>query len=97
MQINIKPVSQDSIVSEKEKQITQIAVLNFIALISALTTKQGAVSNPLKESEKDNIGYEAFLETTSQEEEKEFRRRIFNQVITFLTMSEVPYSVEITD
>lgn len=95
--IDILPISKDSTISEKEKQIIHIAVLNFISLISALVSQQGAVSNPLSETDKDNIGYEVFLQSSDKEDEKEFIRRTTNQIDMFLKMTGVPYSVEITN
>lgn len=96
MKINVLPENKSSVVSEKEKKIIHVALLNFIALLSALITQKGAVSNPLSEEVTDNIGYEVFLDpASSEEEEAEFIRRITNQTEMFLSMSEVSYKVTV--
>lgn len=94
MKINVLPENKSTRASEKEKQIIHVSLLNFIALISALVTHKGAVSNPLDEHDSDNIGFEVFLDpASSKEEEKEFIRRISNQTEMFLSMAEVSYKV----
>ena len=53
------------------------------------------VLNPI-EDDSENLGYDVHFETDlSVEENNEFIRRVTNQVGAFLTMSEVPYLVEI--
>lgn len=53
------------------------------------------VSNPI-DDDTENLGYEVHFETElSAEEKNEFTRRVTSQVGAFLTMSEVPYVVEI--
>ena len=53
------------------------------------------VSNPI-EDDSENLGYEVHFETDLSEADKnEFIRRVTNQIGAFLSMSEVPYVVEI--
>ena len=53
------------------------------------------VSNPI-EDDSENLGYEVHFETDLSEKDKnEFIRRVTNQIGAFLSMSEVPYVVEI--
>ena len=92
MKINIRPIEKPA--TESEKQIVNVAVLNFAALINALIIGKGMVSNPIEEEE--NIGLEVFLDSEATEQQKEeFTRKITNQVTMFLQMAGVAYSVEI--
>lgn len=64
-------------------------------MLNAIITQKGMVSNPI-EDDSENLGYDVHFETDLFEEEKnEFIKRVTNQVVAFLTMSEVPYLVEI--
>ena len=69
--------------------------MNILALLNAIITQKGMVSNPI-EDDSENLGYEVHFETDLSEEDKnEFIRRVTNQIGAFLSMSEVPYVVEI--
>lgn len=94
MKINVIPENETNEISHREKQIIHVAILNILALLNAIITQKGMVSNPIDEV--DNLGYEVHFEQGLSEEEKaEFIRRVTNQVGTFLKMSEVPYEIEI--
>ena len=92
LKINIIP--KESEVNSSEKQIIRVAVLNILALLNAIVTQKGMVSNPI-ENQPENLGYEVHFEVELTDEEKnEFIRRTTNQVETFLLMAEVPYKIE---
>lgn len=94
MKINVVPQAEQLEVSAKEKQIIHIALLNILALLNAIITKKGMVSNSLEDEPK-NLGYELHFENNlTQIEEQEFMRRATNQIETFLSMSEIPYDIE---
>lgn len=95
MKINVLPENENVEVSDSEKKIIHVAILNMLALLNAIITQNGMVSNPI-EDQPENLGYEVHFETKlSKEDESVFIRRVTNQVGTFLTMSEVPYMVEV--
>ena len=95
MKINVIAENDKVEISSREKQIIHVAILNILALLNAIITQKGMVSNPI-EDDSENLGYEVYFETNlSAEEKNEFIRRVTNQVGAFLKMSEVPYVVEI--
>ena len=94
MKINVIAENDKVEISSREKQIIHVAILNILALLNAIITQKGMVSNPI-EDDSENLGYEVYFETNlSAEEKNEFIRRVTNQVGAFLKMSEVPYVVE---
>lgn len=95
MRINVTTENEKVEISSREKQIIHVAILNILALLNAIITQKGMVSNPIEDNS-ENLGYEVHFETNLSEEDKnEFIRRVTNQIGTFLSMSEVPYVVEI--
>ena len=95
MKINVIAENDKVEISSREKQIIHVAILNILALLNAIITQKGMVSNPI-EDDSENLGYEVHFETELSEEDKnEFIRRVTNQIGAFLSMSEVPYVVEI--
>lgn len=95
MKINVIAENDKVEISSREKQIIHVAILNILALLNAIITQKGMVSNPI-EDDSENLGYDVHFETDLSEEEKnEFIRRVTKQVGVFLTMSEVTYLVEI--
>lgn len=95
MRINVIAENDKVEISSREKQIVYVAILNILALLNAIITQKGMVSNPI-EDDSENLGYEVHFETDLSEEDKnEFIRRVTNQIGTFLSMSEVPYVVKI--
>lgn len=94
IKINVIAENEKVEISNREKQIIHVALLNILALLNAIITQKGMVSNPI-EDDSENLGYEVYFETNlSAEEKNEFIRRVTNQVGAFLKMSEVPYVVE---
>lgn len=95
MKINVIAENDKVEISSREKQIIHVAILNILALLNAIITQKGMVSNPI-EDDSENLGYEVHFETDLSEEDKnEFIRRVTNQIGAFLSMSEVLYVVEI--
>ena len=95
MNINVIAENEKVEISSREKQIIHVAILNILALLNAIITQKGMVSNPI-EDDSENLGYEVHFETDLSEEDKnEFIRRVTNQIGAFLSMSEVTYVVEI--
>ena len=95
MKINVIAENDKVEISSREKQIIHVAILNILALLNAIITQKGMVSNPI-EDDSENLGYEVHFETDLSEEDKnEFIRRVTNQIGAFLSRSEVPYVVEI--
>ena len=95
MKINVIVENDKVEISSREKQIIHVAILNILALLNAIITQKGMVSNPI-EDDSENLGYEVHFEAELSEENKnEFIRRVTNQIGAFLSMSEVPYVVEI--
>ena len=95
MKINVLPKNENVEATESEKKIIHVTILNMLALLNAIITQKGMVSNPI-ENHPENLGYEVHFETKlTKEDEAEFIRRATNQVGTFLSMSEVPYMVEV--
>lgn len=94
IKINVIAENEKVEISNREKQIIHVALLNILALLNAIITQKSMVSNPI-EDDSENLGYEVYFETNlSAEEKNEFIRRVTNQVGAFLKMSEVPYVVE---
>jgi len=97
MRINVTAENKKTEISSREKLVIHVAILNILALLNAIITQQGMVSNPI-EDDSENLGYEVHFETDlSVEEKNEFIRRVTNQIGMFLSMSEVPYVVEIEE
>lgn len=95
MKINVIAENDKVEISSREKQIIHVAILNILALLNGITTQKGMVSNPI-EDDSENLGYEVHFETElSKEDKNKFIRRVTNQIGAFLSMSEVPYLVEI--
>ncbi len=95
MRINVIVENEKIEISSREKQIIHVAILNILALLNAIITQKGMVSNPI-EDDSENLGYEVHFEADLSEENKnEFIRRVTFQIGAFLSMSEVPYVVEI--
>ena len=95
MKINVIAENDKVEISSREKQIIHVAILNILALLNAIITQKGMVSNPI-EDDSENLGYEVHFETALSEKDKnEFIRRVTNQIGAFLSMSEVPYVVKI--
>lgn len=95
MKLNILPKSDQEMCTEREKTIIRTAVLNINALLAALLTGKGMVSNPI-EDEPENLGYALFFEEElSQAKKEKLGERIEKQVSTFVLMSEISYEVEI--
>lgn len=95
MKINVIVENDKVEISSREKQIIHVAILNILVLLNAIITQKGMVSNPI-EDDSENLGYEVHFEADLSEENKnEFIRRVTNQIGAFLSMSEVPYVVEI--
>src|SRR5699024_656333 len=95
MKINVIAENDKVEISSREKQIIHVAILNILALLNAIITQKGMVSNPI-EDDSENLGYEVHFETDLSEEDKnEFIRRVTNQIGAFLSMSELLYVVEI--
>ena len=95
MRINVIAENEKIEISSREKKIIHVAILNILALLNAIITQKGMVSNPI-EDDSENLGYEVHFETDLSEEDKnEFIRRVTNQIGAFLSMSEVPYVVKI--
>lgn len=97
MRINVIAENEKVKISSSDKKIVHVAILNILALLNAIVTQKGMVSNPIEE-DVENLGYEVhFEENLSEEEETEFRRRVTNQLGAFLKMSDVPYLVHIEE
>lgn len=95
MKINVTAENEKVEISSREKQIVHVAILNILALLNAITTQKGMVSNPI-DDDSENLGYEVqFEKKLTTEEENEFKRRVTNQIGAFLSMSDVSYVVEI--
>lgn len=96
MRINVILENQKTDIGSSEKKIIHVAILNILALLNAIITQKGMVSNPI-EDDVENLGYEVHFEADLTAEDKsEFIRRATNQIGAFLTMSEVPYKVDVT-
>lgn len=95
MIINVLPKSIEDTLNTNEKKIVHVAILNILALLNAIITQKGMVSNPI-DDQPENLGYHVNFESTlSEEDEAEFRRRVTNQLSAFLTMSNVQYNIDI--
>lgn len=95
MKLSVLPKKELQEMSESEKQITHIALLNIIALVSAVVTGKGAVSNPL--NDKGDIGFEVHLDpSVNAEETKLFEERLHKQVENFLLLSDVPCALSLS-
>ena len=80
MKINVIAENDKVEISSREKQIIHVAILNILALLNAIITQKGMVSNPI-EDDSENLGYEVHFEADLSEENKnEFIRRVTNQI-----------------
>ena len=78
MKINVIVENDKVEISSREKQIIHVAILNILALLNAIITQKGMVSNPI-EDDSENLGYEVHFEADLSEENKnEFIRRVTN-------------------
>lgn len=90
MRINVTRKEKSVNLTSEEKKVINIATLNIISLVNAITTQAEIVMNPIDDEE--NLGHEVFLSSSVSEENKEFFvQRFSRQMDTFLKMAEIPY------